>query len=90
MTTTYRGDRAGTAQILKVTLKPAVAEATRAAAANVRSQEPDLDIAVGFYTTDRAGGSVTIREPQGRLLAVRDGVFTRAAGAVGLEIRSRR
>ena len=90
MTSAYRGDRQGTAQILKETLKPVVQEATRKVAANVLAQDPDLDLVVGFYTTDRAGGSITIREPQGRLLAVRDGIFTRAAGAAGLEIRTRR
>jgi hypothetical protein len=59
-------------------------------AAQVRAQLPsDVDVVVDSYRTDRTAASVTIRDPRGRLWQVRDGVLTRAAAGVGLEVTAR-
>jgi hypothetical protein len=57
-------------------------------AAQVREAKPDADVIVDDYTTDRAASSVTIRDARGRLWQVQDGVLTRAAAAVGLEVNA--
>lgn len=85
----YRGDRKGTAEILKVNCRGIVEDATRRIAANVVAQRPGTTVATRLHTSDRAAGSVTITEPEGRLLQVRDGIFTRAAGSIGAEVRLR-
>lgn len=71
-----------------------VARAVRSAADRVAAQVsaqvgPDVDVVVDDYVTDRAASSVTIRDAQGRLWQVRDGVLTRAAASAGLEVASR-
>lgn len=56
----------------------------------VRTQVDAEDgVVVDDYTTDRAASSVTIRDAQGRMWQVRDGVLTRAAASVGLEVTER-
>lgn len=60
------------------------------AAGNARAVLPaGTDVVVDSYTTDRAAASVTIRDGRGRLWQVRDGVLTRAASALGLEVTAR-
>lgn len=86
---TYRPSRAGTRQILRTTYRGAVTGAAQAIAGHVRAERPTADVVVDSYLTDRAAASVTIREPEARLWQVRDGILTRAAGAAGLEVRSR-
>lgn len=86
---TYEPHRPGVAEILKVTLRPMVDRAATDIANNVRSQRGGMDVVVNTYTTDRAAASVTIREPEARLLQVRDGILTRAAGSIGAQIRLR-
>lgn len=86
---TYRPNRAGTRQILRETFRPAIDDLAQRIANNVRSQQPDADVVVDSYTTDRSAASVTIRDPRARLWQVRDGILTRAAGTVGLRVRSR-
>lgn len=85
----YRSDPKGTAQILKVNCRDIVVDATRRIAANVADQRPGTVVVTRIHTTDRAAGAVTIAEPEGRLLQVRDGIFTRAAGSIGAEVRLR-
>lgn len=53
------------------------------------SVEAENGVVVDDYTTDRAASSVTIRDAQGKLWQVRDGVLTRAAAGVGLEVTER-
>ena len=54
---------------------------------NVIAQLPEgTDVVADSYTTDRAAASVTIRDVRGRAWQARDGVLTRAAAAVGLEV----
>lgn len=86
---TYKPDRQGTGQILRETYRPAVNDAAKRIAANVRAERPGTTVVVNTYTTDRSAASVTITEPEGRLLQVRDGILTRAAAAAGLEVRAR-
>lgn len=82
--TRYRIDSKGTVEMLRTNPRPAVTEAARQIAARI-----DGDVAVDEYTTDRAAAAVTLREPTALLRQARDGVLTRAAAAVGLEVRSR-
>lgn len=79
-------DSAGIASILKGgEFASMVRDAAERIAANARGQT-GADVVVDSYTTDRAAASVTIRDPRGVLLQVRDGVLTRAAAAAGLEV----
>jgi hypothetical protein len=85
MRATYKPDRRGTAQLLK---DPELAKLVHRNAEKIADNlDPDLDIVVDDYTTDRVASSVTIREPQALLLQARDGTLTRAAAAAGLEVR---
>lgn len=82
-------DHAGIAAILKsAPVARAVRGVADGVAGNVRGMV-DADVVVDSYTTDRAASSVTIRHYQARTWQARDGVFTRAAGARGLTVRSR-
>lgn len=53
------------------------------------SAGPGVDVVVDSYTTDRAAAAVIIAHPKGMLLQARDGVLTRAAASLGLEVRER-
>jgi hypothetical protein len=86
----YRPNRPGVAEILKSPgFRGIVDSAARDIARNVEAQRPETTVEVRRFTTDRAAASVTIAEPEGRLLQVRDGILTRAASAAGLEVRTR-
>lgn len=89
MTISYRPNSAGVSEVLHQMMRPHVHDAAEAIADQVRAERPGADVVVDDYTTDRAASSVTIRHPRGRLWAVRDGIFTRAAAARGLEVRTR-
>lgn len=64
-----------------------LAESTRNTVAG--SLPAGTDVVVDSYTTDRAAASVTIRDVRGKLWQARDGVFTRAAAAHGLQVKKR-
>ena len=84
-----RLDHEGIAAILKGDeMKAAIHDLAEAIAADVRDTT-GTDVVVDDYTTDRAASSVTIRDADGLMLEVRDGVLTRAAAAHGLEVTSR-
>lgn len=84
-------DHKGIDEILKSEgVKAAVHDLAEKIASEVRATDDSLDVVVDDYTTDRAAASVTIRDQRGRLLQVRDGILTRAASAVGLEVKERR
>lgn len=89
MPSVFKPDRKGIAEILKTQFKDETHQLAEQIAANVRGAHPDADIVVDDYTTDRAASSVTIRDVRGRIWQVRDGVLTRAAAAVGLEVTER-
>lgn len=59
-----------------------------AIAEHVRANVPDdVPVEIDHYTTDRDAAAVTIADPLGMLYQARDGAVTRAAAAVGLEVR---
>lgn len=83
-------DHGGIAEILtSAPVAAAVREIADQVAAGVRSQKPGAEVVVDSYTTDRAAASVTIRDVRALLWQVRDGVLTRAASGVGLEVTER-
>lgn len=89
----FKLDRAGVAEILKSNEARALCrEAAEKIAEDARSGlRPDIadTVAVSEYTSDRAGCSVTICHPSGLGMQAKYGTLTRAAAAVGLEVRSR-
>lgn len=85
-----RLDSKGLAEVLDSDdVADAVHDVTERIAGHVRSAQPDADVVVDDYTTDRRASSVTIRDVRGRLWQVRDGILTRAAAAEGLEVTER-
>lgn len=90
-----RLDRKGLASVLKSAgVRSAVHKVAESVASEVRSQkassDPEPDVVVDDYTTDRAASSVTIRDARGRVWQARDGVLTRAAGRKGLQVTARK
>ena len=86
----FKANRAGFIAVLKSPeAKRACHAEAEAIARSVEQQKPDADVVVDDYVTDRAASSVTIREAQARVWAVRDGVWTRAASSAGLEVSSK-
>lgn len=86
----FRLDRAGIREILKSDpVREAIDAKADEIAAAVRAQLPgDAEVRVDSYTTDRAAASVVIADVRGMAWQARDGVLTRAAGSVGLEVRA--
>ena len=79
MAARFRLDRAGVAEVLKSAEATALMnETARAVAANIGE-----DAEVSEYTTDRRAASVSVPAE----MQARDGALTRAAAAVGLEVR---
>lgn len=90
MLTEFRLDRAGIREILKGNGVRQLVDSTAAeVAANVRARVPgDATVQVESYTTDRAAAAIVIADVRGMAWQARDGVLTRAAGAVGLEVKA--
>lgn len=86
----FQPDHRGRAELLKSQFQAETHQLAEQIASHVRATHPDADVVVDDYTTDRAASSVTIRDVRGRIWQVRDGVLTRAAAAVGLEVTERR
>jgi len=86
-----RLDHDGIAEILKsaelATLVHGLAEEV-AAQADPNAEAEDGTV-VDDYVSDRAGSVVTIRDARGMLWQARDGRLTKAAAAVGLEVKAR-
>ncbi len=90
MANTFRPDRKGISEILK----KQTAGAINGLASQIHSQAQasvysDVEVTMEPYTTDRAAASVTIADPRGLEMQARDGVLTRAAATLGLEVRSK-
>lgn len=86
---TVKLDRQGIAEYLK---SQPVARVMHEVATDVERDlaiDPAADVVVDDYVTDRAASSVTIRDPRAKVWQARDGVLTRAAAAVGLEVTDR-
>ncbi|MCD2139523.1 hypothetical protein [Rhodococcus pyridinivorans] len=88
-----RLDRAGVRELLISQPVRAMVDGVAAqVAANLRSSlRPDIaeTVQVSSYTSDRAAASVAICHPAGKGMQAKHGSLTRAAAAVGLEVRSR-
>lgn len=83
-------DHVGMEEILKSAgMTAMVNETTEKLAANLRGLLPDgVDVDVVGYSTDRGAASVAIAHPSGRARQLREGSLTRAAGMMGLTVRS--
>ena len=87
----FRLDKRGVGQLLKGDLGRAATAAAHKLADQVRSEYPDMaaDVDVEEYTTDRGAASVMVKNSRARELQVREGLLTKAAANVGLEVKSR-
>ena len=85
-------DRKGVGEILKVQAAPVINDTANLIANNVRADlidEADVEVLVERYTTDRGAASVTIASARGMELQAKRGSLTKAAAALGLDIKSR-
>lgn len=85
----FKPDHRGIAELLRTEFKEETHALAEQIAGNVRSHHPDADVVVDDYMTDRAASSVTIRDPRALIWQATEGVLTRAASAVGLEVTER-
>lgn len=85
----FRLDRRGVREILQSEdMRRLVDGAAHDIAARVRARVPaGTRVEVTDYTTDRAGAAVTIVDVRGMSWQARNGVLTRAAGELGIEVR---
>lgn len=86
-TVSYRNDYKGIGQLLKG-LGPAVADKAGDIAQAISAAHPELDVTVERHTTDRAVATVVVAGRKAMELQVREGLITRAAAMVGLEVKS--
>ncbi|HEY9314633.1 hypothetical protein [Williamsia sp.] len=87
---TFRLDKEGVGEILRTQVAPVVAALTAQIAAEVRADlasEDHVEVEVGGYVSDRAVGTVTIASPRGMHYQATRGSLTRAAAALGLDVR---
>ncbi|QCG77757.1 hypothetical protein QLQ77_gp11 [Gordonia phage Reyja] len=89
----FRLNRRGGAQLLRSPqIAAAVNKAAHAVADKIRTglaDEGDIEVTVDEYTTDRRAAGVTIRSSRGVEFQATRGAITRAAAAVGLEVKTR-
>lgn len=90
----FRLDRKGVSEILKGQCAPVINEIAGQIADGVRSDladklDPDELVEVESYTTDRGAASVTIASVRGMEFQATHGVFSRAAGRLGLDFKSK-
>lgn len=85
----FQLDYAGVREILKgPDFRRAVDGLADGIAAHVRASiDPEAPVEVRRYTTDRGAATVAIADVRGMIWQARDGVLTRAAASVGLEVR---
>ncbi|MCP9205502.1 hypothetical protein [Streptomyces cucumeris] len=86
----FRLDHAGVREILKgPEVRQTIDGLADEVAANVRALVPaGTEIEVRGYTTDRGAATVVVADPQAMSWQARDGILTRAAGFVGLEVKA--
>ncbi|WGH20045.1 hypothetical protein [Gordonia phage Tarzan] len=89
----FRLNRRGAAAVLKSAgVAAAINTAAHAIADKIRTDlasEGNVEVVVDEYTTDRRAAGVTIRSSRGLEFQATRGSITRAAAAVGLEVKSR-
>lgn len=85
---TYRNDKAGIGKVLK-SMAPVITGKAQEVADAIRTTHPDLTVTVQPYTTDRSAAVVLVEDIHARELQVREGLITKAAGIVGLEVKAK-
>ncbi|MFF6985597.1 hypothetical protein [Streptomyces sp. NPDC010273] len=90
MLQSFRLDTRGVRQVLTgPEVRSVVDGLAEEIAVHVRSALPEgTVVSVHGYTTDRGAASVTVEDVRAMAWQARDGILTRAAGAVGLEVRA--
>ena len=84
-TPSFRLDRKGVSQLLKGDLGRAATDAAHKVADQIRADYPDL----AADATDRGAASVMVKDGRARELQVREGLMTKAAAKVGLEVKAK-
>lgn len=86
----FRLDAAGVREVLKSEEMHAVINGlAHGIRDNVQAQVPSgVLVTIRPYSTDRGAAAVTIEDVRGMAWQARDGVLTRAAAAVGLEVKA--
>lgn len=84
-------DHVGIGQILTSSeVRALVDQAAQQMAANLRGMLPgDVPVDVELTTSDRSRASVAIAHPSGVARQLKSGALTRAAGQLGISVRSR-
>ncbi|RDI13451.1 hypothetical protein DEU38_13426 [Rhodococcus sp. AG1013] len=87
----FQINQAGIQEVLNSTEVAALIDGIAVQVANnARGQvDDDVPVEVDTYTTDRHVASVAIKHPGGRGMQLKRGALTKAAGMVGLEVKSR-
>lgn len=86
----FRPNRKGISEILKTQSAAAVNDLAAQIQGQAQASVGDeAEVTMEAYTTDRAAASVTIASPRGMEMQARDGILTRAAASLGLEVRSK-
>lgn len=90
MLQSFRLDTRGVREVLR---SPEVRAMVDGVALNVQTRvrarvPPGTRVSVKRYTTDRDAASVTIEDVRAMAWQARDGVLTRAAGELGIEVRA--
>jgi acyl-CoA hydrolase len=90
MLESFQLDTAGVREVLKSQeLRTVVDTLAGQIADNVRaSVREGTTVSVHGYTTDRGAASITVEDVRAMAWQARDGILTRAAGAVGLEVKA--
>lgn len=83
-----RLDKKGIGQVLK-NYGPMATAAANEVADKIRQDYPDLEVDVESYTTDRGAASVMVKDEQAMELQLSDGLITKAAGMIGLEVKTK-
>lgn len=86
----FRLDRRGVREVLRSPeMRRMVDTAAGQIADHVRANLPEqVEVDVTHYTTDRAAASVTILDGRSMAWQANDGILTRAAGSLGVEVRA--
>lgn len=85
----FRLDKKGVGEVLKTQCGEVIDDYAAQIDDQIRTSHPDVDVEVDRYTTDRGAASVTIADPRGMALQASDGALTKAAAAVGLEVKAK-
>jgi hypothetical protein len=85
----FKRDVAGIGRILRSADAAAMVRGAAERVAADAEASSGLPVEVEEYTTDRAAAAVVITHPAGLAEQAKHGTLTRAAAAIGLEVRAR-